>query len=122
MSDSKTTIHELREIVRSFVKQREWEKFHTPKNLSMALAVEVAELMEHFQWLATEEAASAAQQPEKLAAISDEIADVLCYTLALANSLEIDLSDAVCGKMEKNERKYPAKDFHGRGSSKAAAK
>ena len=114
MSDSTTTLAELRELVRRFVAERDWEQFHTPKNLSMSLAIEAAELMEHFQWIDVAESRRAGDDPAKLAAIRDEIADVLCYTLALANELKLDLSDAVRDKMVKNAAKYAVARSRGR--------
>jgi len=114
MSDSTTTLADLRELVRLFVAEREWEQFHAPKNLSMSLAIEAAELMEHFQWIDMAESRRVADDPARLAAIRDEIADVLCYTLALANELSLDLSDAVRDKMVKNAAKYPADRSRGR--------
>jgi len=114
VSDSTTTLAELRELVRRFVAERDWEQFHTPKNLSMSLAIEAAELMEHFQWIDVAESRRAGDDPAKLAAIRDEIADVLCYTLALANELKLDLSDAVRDKMVKNAAKYPVARSRGR--------
>jgi NTP pyrophosphatase (non-canonical NTP hydrolase) len=112
--DHSTTLADLRDLVRRFVGERDWEKFHSPKNLSMSLAIEAAELMEHFQWIDMAESRCAAGDPAKLAAIGEEIADVLCYTLALANELQLDLSSAVRDKMEKNAAKYPADKSRGR--------
>jgi dCTP diphosphatase len=114
VSDSTTTLAELRDLVRRFVAERDWEQFHAPKNLSMSLAIEAAELMEHFQWIDVAESRLAGDDPVKLATIRDEIADVLCYTLALANELKLDLSDAVRDKMVKNAAKYPADRSRGR--------
>jgi dCTP diphosphatase len=114
MSDQQTTIAELRELVRQFVAERDWQQFHTPKNLSMSLAIEAAELMEHFQWLSPEASRQVAQQPEKLGEVGEELADVLCYALALANELGLDVGEAVRDKMEKNRKKYPADAFRGR--------
>jgi NTP pyrophosphatase (non-canonical NTP hydrolase) len=114
MSDSSTTISELRELVRRFVEERDWRQFHSPKNLSMSLAIEAAELMEHFQWIDGAESRQLADDPTKLAEVRDEIADVLCYLLALANELHIDLADAVKAKMLKNAAKYPAELSRGR--------
>lgn len=108
MSDAQTTVAELREIVRQFVQERNWDHFHAPKNLSMALAIEAAELMEHFQWLSVDESREVAVDSEKRAAAGEELADVVCYALALANSLSLDLSDTVRAKMVKNRQKYPA--------------
>ena len=114
MDDFQTTIGELREIVREFVDQRDWQQFHAPKNISMALAVEAAELMEHFQWLTVPASREIVADPDKLDAVSEEIADVLCYLLALGNELGIDLSSSMIRKMEKNRRKYPAEEYRGR--------
>ena len=114
MTDQTTTVHELRELVRRFVEERDWRQFHAPKNLSMSLAIEAAELMEHFQWISIDESRKVTEDPEKLAAIADEIADVFCYTLALVNELNFDLSEALSKKMDKNRAKYPVKDFRGR--------
>ncbi len=104
-NDSSTTVAQLRDVVREFVTQRQWEKFHNAKNLSMSLAIEAAELMEHFQWLTTEEVVAGEQQD--IAEIADELADVTCYALAIANVLNIDLTQAVNSKMVKNRLKYP---------------
>jgi len=114
MPDHQTTVAELRARVRRFVDARDWHPFHSPKNLSMALAIEAAELMEHFQWITTEASRSVTDRAEKLRAISEELADVLCYTLAMANVLGIDLSSALMEKMEKNEVKYPVEEYRGR--------
>src|SRR4029453_14950924 len=114
MSDTTTTLAELRELVRRFVAERDWEQFHAPKNLSMSLAIEAAELMEHFQWIDMAGPRRAGEGPAKLAAIREEIADVLCYALALANALNLDLSEAVRDKMMKNAAKYPADASRGR--------
>ena len=113
-ADDRTTFAELRQLVRQFVDARDWRQFHSPKNLSMALAIEAAELMEHFQWLTTDASRTVANDAAKQQAIADEIADVLCYSLALANELGIDLSTALRNKMVKNESKYPAAEFRGR--------
>ncbi|HEY2762341.1 MAG TPA: nucleotide pyrophosphohydrolase [Pirellulales bacterium] len=114
MPDQITTMAELRSLMAEFVRKRDWNQFHSPKNLSMSLAIEAAELMEHFQWLTIEQSRAIAQQPEKLGEVSDELADVLCYALALANELSIDVSSAIRAKMVKNEQKYPADEVRGR--------
>ncbi|MCE9526881.1 MAG: nucleotide pyrophosphohydrolase, partial [Planctomycetales bacterium] len=77
--DSSTTLRELRNLVREFVEERDWRQFHSPKNLSMSLAIEAAELMEHFQWLDVPASREAANDPSRLAPIGEELADVLCY-------------------------------------------
>jgi dCTP diphosphatase len=104
--DSNTTVAELKAVVQQFVDERNWRKFHNAKNLSMSLAIEAGELMEHFQWLTTDEVVAGEQQ--NLAEIADELADVACYALAIANVLQIDLAQAVAGKMVKNRLKYPS--------------
>jgi NTP pyrophosphatase (non-canonical NTP hydrolase) len=80
----------------------------------MALAIEAAELMEHFQWLTTDASRTIGDCPEKLAAVGEELADVLCYALAIANELDLDVSDIISRKMEKNAIKYPADEYRGR--------
>lgn len=113
-SDATTTVAELRQILAEFVAERDWSQFHSPKNVSMALAIEVAELMEHFQWLTTEASRKLADDPGKLAAVGEELADVVGYSLALANELGIDVSSAIRAKMIKNRLKYPAAEYRGR--------
>jgi dCTP diphosphatase len=114
MADDRETIAELRQLVDQFVQERNWAQFHNPKNLSMALAIEAAELMEHFQWLDLDESRAVAQDSVRLAAVGEELADVMCYALAMANELKLDVADTVRAKMVKNARKYPAADFRGR--------
>ncbi len=114
MTDTTATIAQLRRIVEEFVDRRDWHQFHTPKNLAMSMAIEAAELMEHFQWLTPEQSRGVAHQPEKLGEVADELADVLCYLLAMANELGLDLAAAMEGKMAKNAKKYPAEAYRGR--------
>ena len=99
-------LESLREALRQFAAARDWRQFHTPKNLAMAMIVEAAELVEHFQWATPEE--SLAPAPEKLAAIRDEVADTLIYLVELADVLGIDLIGAARDKIAKNAVKYPA--------------
>lgn len=106
LNDDHTTVSQLRQLVRDFVDERAWQKFHTAKNLSMALSIEAGELMEHFQWLTTDEVA--AQVGYSKAEVAEELADVASYVLALANSLDIDLAQAMEAKMVKNRLKHPA--------------
>lgn len=114
MSDQETTLAQAKQWVDHFVSQRSWRQFHTPKNLSMSLAIEAAELMEHFQWLSAEESQAVANRPEKLAEVGEELADVFSYGLALANQLGIDLSDTLQKKLVKNAQKYPVSQYRGR--------
>lgn len=96
----------LKRALRDFAAARDWQPFHTPKNLAMAMIVEAAELVEHFQWATPEE--SRAPAPEKLAEIRDEVADTLIYLVELADVLDIDLIAAARDKIAKNALKYPA--------------
>lgn len=99
-------MEELTRELREFACERDWEQFHSPKNLAMALSVEAAEIVEHFQWLTQEESLNL--NPEKLAEISDEVGDVLIYLTRLADRLGIDPLQAAMQKVEKNREKYPA--------------
>ncbi len=114
MIDSDTTVSAIRKLVADFVSERDWNQFHTPKNLAMSLAVEAAELMEHFQWISTEESRALSEQPDKVAAAAEELADVVSYALAMANELGIDIAAAMEAKMVKNAQKYPAAQYRGR--------
>jgi NTP pyrophosphatase (non-canonical NTP hydrolase) len=96
----------LRDALRDFAAARDWRQYHTPKNLAMAMIVEAAELVEHFQWATPEESFS--PDPEKLAEIRDEVADTLIYLVELADALDIDLIAAARDKIAKNAVKYPA--------------
>ena len=102
---------ELRDRLRQFAAERDWDKFHSPKNLATALSVEAAELLEHFQWLS--EAESARLPPEKREQVRDEMADVLIYLVRLADKLDVDLLAAAARKIEKNAQKYPADKVRG---------
>lgn len=101
----------LRDELRAFAAARDWEQFHSPKNLSMALSVEAAELMEHFQWLT--EAQSLALAPDALGRVKEEIADVLLYLVRLADRLGVDPLEAAREKLVANEAKYPVEKARG---------
>lgn len=113
MPDETTTVAQLRRLMSDFVAEREWRKYHDAKNLSMAIAIEAAELMEHFQWVRNDELAALLADERRRAEVTDEVADITCFLLALANALELDLSAAVERKMTKNAAKYPAEQFRG---------
>ena len=112
--DASSSVAELRKLVADFVAQRDWSQFHAPKNISMALAIEAAELMEHFQWISPEASREIPHDPDTLAAVGEELSDVFGYTLAMANELGIDISTAFRAKMVKNAEKYPAEEFRGK--------
>jgi NTP pyrophosphatase (non-canonical NTP hydrolase) len=114
MSDQTTSVAELRALVRRFVEERDWSQFHSPKNLSMSLAIEAAELMEHFQWLTIEASRQIRDDPKERDAVAEELADVLAYDLAMANEMDMDLSDSLRRKMIKNAEKYPVEQIRGR--------
>lgn len=100
-------MEKMQEKVREFVSERNWDKFHTPKNISMALSIEASELLELFLWLSDQEALEVKSDPIKMKNIQDEIADVLYWILRLTDLLKIDLNQAFWNKMQQNEQKYP---------------
>lgn len=105
--DATTPVQALKDAIRRFAAVRSWDPYHTPKNLTMALASEVGELCDVFRWLTPEESAAAARDPQLREAIADELADVANIVFLLSEHTGIDLSEAVRAKMAKNERKYP---------------
>ena len=107
-------MEDLRSAIGTFIKERHWEQFHSPKNLAMALSVEVAEIVEHFQWLTEEDSKNL--PPEKLAEVREEIGDVMIYLTELAEKLGIDPVEAAKAKMMINGQKYPAELVKGKAS------
>lgn len=101
------SLEDLRERLRSFAADRDWERFHTPKNLAMSVAIEAAEIMEHFQWLTPEQGSDLDPVARRAAAL--EIADVLLYLVRLADVLDIDMAAAAREKIVLNAHKYPAR-------------
>lgn len=116
MTDGGTTVAELRERVLAFARERDWEQFHSPKNLSMALAAEAGELMEHFLWTESQASGAALADPARREKIEDEIADVVIYALEFANIGGIDLARAIEAKLAKNAAKYPVEKARGRSA------
>jgi dCTP diphosphatase len=114
LTDSATTMADLKTRVLAFVRERDWEQFHTPKNLSMALAAETGELMEHFLWATPEQSRAIAAEPAKRAKIADELADVVIYAIEFANMTGLDISAAIEAKMAANAKKYPVGKSRGR--------
>lgn len=112
MADEQVTLQDLKERMAEFVRERDWEQFHSPKNLSMSIAIEAAELMEHFQWLTVEQ--SKQLDNSALQEIGEELADIVIYSLSMANILQLDLAETVLAKMAKNKRKYPAEQVRGK--------
>ena len=114
MAPGSNPLELLQQRLREFARERDWDQFHSPKNLSMALIAEAAELVEHFQWLTEEQ--SAQLPDEKLREVEQELADVFLYLLRIADKLKVDLLAAAAQKIDLNARKYPADQV--RGSSK----
>jgi NTP pyrophosphatase (non-canonical NTP hydrolase) len=100
--------------VLAFARERDWEQFHAPKNLSMALAAEAAEIMEHFLWATSEESRAVARDPARKAKIGEELADVVIYALEFANATGLDVAAVVEAKMAANAGKYPVEKARGR--------
>lgn len=109
--NDKININSIKQRLREFSQKRDWDQFHSPKNLSMALSVEVAEIVEHFQWLTEEQSSNLSQN--KLEKVKTELADSMIYLICLADKLDIDLLDAALNKIEVNERKYPVDKVKG---------
>ncbi len=112
--DTTTTVDELRREIAAFIHERDWEQFHDPKNLSMAIATEAAELMEHFRWAKNEASHDLVKAPSTQHAIAEELADILAFVLSFANAADIDITSTLRAKMAKNAAKYPADQYKGR--------
>ncbi|WP_158842777.1 nucleotide pyrophosphohydrolase [Saccharothrix deserti] len=104
-------LEDLRDALRRFAAARDWDQYHTPKNLVMALSGEVGELTDLFQWLTPEQAAHAMDDPELAWKVRDELADVMHYLVRLADKLDVDLIEAAFAKIERNERRFPTGDL-----------
>ncbi len=113
MNDHETTLDTLKAAMAAFVAERQWQKFHRPKNLAMSLAIETAELMEHFQWLDHDESQRLIADDTARGEIADEVADIFSFLLSFANATGIDLAAAFESKMRKNALKYPADQIRG---------
>lgn len=109
MTKKKEQFDILKEKMIQFLKERDWEKFHTPKNVAMSIAIEAAELMELLQWSNPEKATVISDQ-ELMSQIKDEIADIVIYTISLGLSLNIDIFESVLAKMDKNLKRFPPKN------------
>ncbi|MCW1296506.1 MAG: nucleotide pyrophosphohydrolase [Candidatus Parvarchaeota archaeon] len=110
-TDSKSTIEDLKEIVKNFRDKRRWLKYHNPKDLAISISIEASELLELFQWRNSISAREAKRYKKLMAGIRDEIADILIYTLSFSDILDIDLSKVVHDKIKRNERRFPAKKW-----------
>lgn len=111
--DHKTNIKELKEKVKNFCEARDWDQFHGAKDLATALIIEAAELLEHFRWKSEKEVKEVFENAEKKERIEEEMADILYFLVRMAQMYDIDLSDALEKKLQKNEKKYPTDKFKG---------
>lgn len=114
LADASATVAALKVAVDDFVARRDWYRFHTPKNLAMSIAIEAAEIQEHFQWLTGSQSAALAADPAQRAAVADELADVLIYCLSFANVCGIDAAAAIAAKLARNEERFPVEQVRGR--------
>jgi len=114
LTDANTNIAELKSRILAFARERDWEQFHAPKNLSMALAAEAGELMEHFLWATSEASRATVRDPSKRQKIEEELADVIIYALEFANMTQIDVAAVIEKKMAANAKKYPVEKAKGR--------
>jgi len=111
-------IDEIQARLADFAKERDWEQFHSPKNLSMALAGEAGELLEIFQWLTEEQSQQSSITKDQLAAAKEELADILIYALRLADKLDINLQDAISTKISKNAMRYTVEAAKGNAAKR----
>ena len=107
MANEGRTFEEVQQQIRAFMSARDWEQFHTPKNLAMALAGEAAEILEIFQWMTPEQSRSVPADATLQATVADEIADVAVYLTVLADAVGVDIPEAVASKMDRNEERFP---------------
>jgi len=114
MNDATTTVAELKRLMARFVEQRDWGRYHKPKNLAMSIAIESGELLELFQWLDHDECEDFLRRRDRRTMLADELSDLLAYAFSLANVTGIDLAAAFKAKMARNRRKYPAHKVKGR--------
>jgi NTP pyrophosphatase (non-canonical NTP hydrolase) len=108
--DDAVTVEQLRQAVDRFVAARRWYDYHSPKNLAMSIAIEAAEIMEHFQWRSSDEAVAYVADPAHHRQVADELADVLIYCLSFANVTGIDVSRAIFTKLARNEVRFPVEE------------
>ena len=113
MIDKETSMYALKNFVENFVKERDWSQFHSPKNISMALAIEASELMDIFKWDRNKDSKDKMLKDISSQEAIDELADILIYAIAFANRNNIDISSAIEQKMKKNENKYPVDQYKG---------
>lgn len=113
ISDNETPIGYLRNKVQEFTDARDWAKYHSPKDVSISIAIETAELLEHFQWVSEDTMQDMLKDTMKIAELKEELADIMIYCFSFANTLNIDVAQAVIEKIKKNEMKYPVERVKG---------
>jgi dCTP diphosphatase len=113
-NDQNTVVKALIIEVREFLHERDWEKYHTPKDLAESICIEAAELLQLFQWIKPEESNQFKNDPSKINQIREELADVVIYCLSMANTLSLDLTKAVLNKIKQNKEKYPTDRYKGK--------
>ncbi len=118
MGTHSLSLEEIMSMIREFVKERDWEKFHKPSALAMSVSIELGELLELFQWKSDDEILESLKEKEYSDAVRAEVADVLIYTLRLADVMGVDVAKAIAEKMEKNIAKYPVEHWDGKAPSK----
>lgn len=117
-TDEATTVSTLRKVISRFVRERGWERFHNPKNLAESICIEASELLKLFQWLTTAESKNLNKDPATIRLLSSELADVLIYCFALANAVQVDVSDSVLSKLKESSRRYPTSSYEGKAPSR----
>lgn len=105
--DRKTSIYQLKQLIQDFVDERDWRKYHNPKDLAISIAIEAAELMELFQWVSERKVEKVLEDAERFTRLEEELADIIILCFNLANVLDVDVAKAVRKKVEKNRAKYP---------------
>jgi dCTP diphosphatase len=105
--DRKTSIYQLKQLIQDFVDERDWRKYHNPKDLAISIAIEAAELMELFQWVSERKVEKVLEDAERFIRLEEELADIIILCFNLANVLNVDVAKAVTKKVEKNRAKYP---------------
>lgn len=113
-NDGNTMVEELINNIHGFLEERDWEKYHNPKDLAESICIEAAELLQIFQWVRPEESEQFKNDPPKVQRIREELADVAIYCLSIANILDIDLTTAILDKIEQNKKKYPSDRYKGK--------
>ena len=113
-NDRTVTVSDLKTAIATFASERDWEQFHDPKNLVMAMVSEMGELAEHFRWIRSEDAFATAADPANSEAIAHELADILMFAFEFANVCDIDIANAISSKLEINRQRYPIEKAKGR--------